>query len=124
MSCDVISVGKVPFDRNSAEYSHVIVRRDLSAEQQTVQAIHAAMAATAEFGGLSPTTRLVLMSIESESELMKLAERLSLSGVDYSLFHEPDHATGYSALATKPGPISERKMFKKFKLWRNPELLA
>lgn len=115
---EVSNVGKMPFDRATAQYTHVVIRRDISVEQQVVQGIHAAMAATAQFGGLTSETRLVLMSVEDEEELLSLADKLHYSNIEFSLFKEPDYKMGFSALATSPGIISDRKMFKKLPLWK------
>ena len=61
--------GKAPFDKESARTTYVLVRTDLPLAQQAVQAIHAAMSATARFGGLADDTRLALLSVGSEGEL-------------------------------------------------------
>lgn len=112
-----ISSGKQPFDRESARYCHVLVRTDLPLAQQAVQAIHAAMACVGEHGGLTPDTRLVLLGVSGEGELIHWARRLDSQGVAYSLFEEPDHGIGPSALATRPGLLAERKGLGRLPLW-------
>ena len=110
--------GKQPFDRASANYCYVIVRTDLPLEQQTVQAIHAAMAATATHGGLSADTRLALLAAKGLRELQDIAGRLERDGVEFSCFEEPDHGIGFSALATAPGPFAKFRCLKRLPLWR------
>lgn len=109
--------GKQPFDRGSALYCHVLVRTDLSLAQQAVQAIHAAMACVGEHGGLTPDTRLVLLGVSGHDELIRWARRLTSQRIAYSLFEEPDHGIGPSALATRPGLLTERKGLGRLPLW-------
>ena len=109
--------GKQPFDRHTALYSYVIVRTDLSAQQQTVQAIHAAMAATAHHGGLTDDTRLALLAARDQRQLYDIADALEREGIAFSLFEEPDHGIGASALATAPGPFARFRCLKRLPLW-------
>ena len=109
--------GKQPFDRETAEYCHVLVRTDLSLPQQAVQAIHAAMAATAEHGGLRPDTRLALLAVPDQPSLLAWGQRLMAKGIAFSLFEEPDHGIGPSALATAPAPMAQRRCLQRLPLW-------
>lgn len=111
-------LGKQPFCREQAKYCYVLIREDLSPEQQTVQAIHAAMAATAEHGGLTPDTRLALLSVKDQSHLLTLAGKLEQSGAQFSLFEEPDHGIGFSALATAPGFHRDFRLLHRLPLWK------
>lgn len=110
--------GKQPFCREQAKYCYVLVRDDLTPEQQTVQAIHAAMAATAEHGGLTVDTRLALLSVKDQSQLLALAGKLEQQGARFSVFEEPDHGIGFSALATAPGFHKDFKLLHKLPLWK------
>lgn len=110
--------GKQPFCRETARYCYVVVRSDLSLEQQMVQAIHAAMAATAQHGGLTENTRLALLCAKGQRHLLDLAVALDDQGKPFSLFHEPDHGIGYSALATAPGFHRDFKILHKLPLWK------
>lgn len=112
--------GKQPFDRQAATYCYVAVRKDLPLAQQVVQAIHAAMAATADHGGLTPHTRLALLAVDDEAHLLALASRLGREGVAFSLFDEPDHGIGASALATAPGPHARFRALRRLPLWEGP----
>ena len=113
-------IGKQPFCREQARYCYVLIREDLSPEQQTVQAIHAAMAATAEHGGLTPDTRLALLSVKDQPHLLTLAGQLEQSGARFSLFEEPDHGIGFSALATAPGFHKDFRLLHRLPLWKRP----
>lgn len=115
--------GKQPFDRASARYCHVLVRQDLPLAQQAVQAVHAAMACVHEHGGLSPGTRLVLLSVPDRPALLDWSQRLGERGIAHSLFEEPDHGIGASALATPPAPLAQRRLFGRLPLW-SPALAA
>lgn len=109
--------GKQPFDRASAQYCHVLVRTDLSLAQQAVQAIHAAMTCVSEHGGLTDETRLVLLAIPDQQSLLDWSDKLGARGIAHSLFEEPDHGIGSSALATAPGLLSERRCLGRLPLW-------
>jgi len=110
------SLGKVPFDRSSARYCYVLVRADLSFEQQAVQATHAGMRAVAEHGNLSEDTRLALLSVKDQDHLLECAGSLVDAGIPFSLFEEPDYSMGASALATAPGPALPLRWLKKLPL--------
>ncbi len=112
--------GKAPFDRQTASYSYVLVRSDLSLEQQMVQAIHAAMKSVGDHGRLQDDTRLALLSVKDQAHLLQCAGELADAGIPFSLFEEPDYAMGASALATAPGPALRLKCLKKLPLLKGP----
>lgn len=88
-------------DRNkSKDYIYVLVRLDLSLEQQLVQACHASACAGESFGGSKNS--MVLLGVNNKEDLIEIAESFSLKNLEYELFFEPDWDTGYSALATAP----------------------
>lgn len=96
---------------------YMFVREDISPEQKIVQCSHAAH----EAGKLEKGTdisSLVLLSVADEDELKKIAMRLDMLGINFYMFFEPDNEMGYSALCTCPVTESERKHFKKYKLFR------
>lgn len=83
--------------------SYIVVRRDLSPAQQTVQASHAAM----KMGGKAFMTNkdevhIALLGVKDEAELMKLIKRLEQDSLPYELFKEPDDNLGYTAFCTYP----------------------
>lgn len=111
-------VGKVPFDKAAATYSYVLVRRDLSLEQQLVQAVHAGMKAVNDHGQLCPDTRLAVLSVRDQAHLLACAGELHDAGIGFSIFEEPDYAMGASALATAPGPALRLRCLKKLPLFQ------
>lgn len=113
------AAGKQPFDRKAVTYCYVLVRQDLSVEQQMVQAIHAAMAATANHGGLKTDTRLAVLAIKNQEQLLEWAGRLERQGIAFSMFEEPDHGIGPSALATAPGAYETFKALRRLPLWKS-----
>lgn len=110
--------GKVAFDRATATYSYVLIRADLSLEQQLVQAVHAGMKAVHDHGRLCEDTRLAVLAVQDQAQLLDCAAELADAGVSFSLFEEPDYAMGASALATAPGPALRLRCLKKLPLFR------
>lgn len=111
-------VGKMAFDRQTATYSYVLIRSDLSIEQQLVQAVHAGMKAVGEHGNLCPDTRLAVLAVRDRAHLLQCAGELADAGIAFSLFEEPDYAMGASALATAPGPSLNLRCLKKLPLFK------
>lgn len=110
-------IGKVDFDKDNVNYVYILVRKDLSKEQQGVQAVHAGMASVNEHKGLKNDTRLVLLSVENESDLLRWKEKTFYKDIKHEIFYEPDHGIGWSALATAPISRKEGKLFKKLSKW-------
>ncbi len=69
----------------------MIVRRDLPQPHLTVQACHAAIAATHTFGK-HPQPHLVLCGVDDEPSLLALFDRLKAQGVPCCSYNEPDFA--------------------------------
>lgn len=116
--CAPAVAGKQPFDRSASPYCYVLVRTDLSVEQQMVQAIHAAMAAAAGPQGVPSETRLALLAVPDQDALLDHASRLHQAGVPFHLFEEPDHGIGASALATQPGPALRLPCLRRLPTWK------
>lgn len=111
--------GKLPFDKDQALMSLVVIRTDLPIERQMVQACHAASMAGHRFGGWQDDTRMALLAVNGPDELMRACDRLDRLGIDYHLFHEPDHGIGYSALACAPIAWKKaRAALPRLPLWR------
>lgn len=109
------------YDDEAKTTFYVLVRTDISLEQQLVQAVHAAAEAgrsfySAEHGIASA----VLLAVANGQALMSARDRLHAKGVRTELFFEPDFGTGHSALATEPLTVAQRKYLKGFPLWRAP----
>lgn len=110
--------GKQGFDKEAAKYVYVLIRSDLTLSQQGVQAVHASMAAIHSHGGLTNDTRLALLTVKDELELLKIEQKCQLNFVAYEKFWEPDHMIGWSALATAPISREQGRIFKNLKLWK------
>jgi hypothetical protein len=66
----------------------------------------------------SEIVHLVVVAIESEIRLLATLEAMSLRGIQFVLFHEPDDQLGFTAACTKPLTIAHRREFRKFPLWK------
>lgn len=104
-------------------YTYVLVREDLSQEQQMVQACHAALEAGFAFNAPAMTSRLIVLTVPNQEALMAAAARLDRYGVDHHMFFEPDFGPmGHSALATRPvHEKKERHLMRKYPLFGHKE---
>jgi len=59
------------------------------------------------------------VGIESEIRLLATLEAMSLRGIQFVLFHEPDDQMGFTAACTEPLTIAYRREFRKFPLWKS-----
>lgn len=110
---------------DDASYVYVLVREDLTWEQQAVQACHASLHAGYSEQEPSSPPNLVLLTVPSEQALLNASHLLDLKGVEYSIFNEPDGSMGYSALATKiVRSRTDRQIFSKFPLLRRVTTLS
>lgn len=100
-----------------------MTRRDLTPEQQSVQAIHAAIEAARQ-GLVDPNSahpHLVFCAVSDEAALYRLAEKLDAAGIRYRPFYEPDRFHQLTAIATEPVFGERRKLFKSLQLVRDKE---
>lgn len=97
------------------EYMYLFVRRDLSQQQQIIQASHAAHLV----GSKSPITdrvpNAVLISTHSEDDLLDIKEYLDKNQIKAEMFYEPDISQN-TAIATYPLQGKERSPLRKFGL--------
>jgi hypothetical protein len=118
------SIGKQVFDKDQARMSLVLIRTDLPLERQMVQACHAASMAGHRFAGWGEDTRMALLAAGNEDDLMKACMRLERLGIEFHLFHEPDHDIGYSAMASAPIAWKlARKALPHLPLWQAGQTL-
>ena len=87
--------------------------------QQIVQASHAALEAGFKFNKPEKTSNIVLFGVKNQQALIEASEYLTLHGIDYEMFYEPD-ITGFTAIATEPLFGDERTPLKRFKLLKDP----
>jgi hypothetical protein len=106
-------------DSNTTPYVYVIIRRDLSFEQQIVQTNHACVAAARFYDNAVANTHLVLLEAKDEDELLMISKRLAAQDIGHEVFYEPDNAIGYSALATEPLINERRKSLRRYRLYRS-----
>lgn len=110
--------GKQIVDKNEKKYVYVLVRDDLTVSQQCVQTAHAAMLAISKHGGLSEDTRLVVLRVNDEAQLLSYFDKTKDYGIKAEKFFEPDYNICYSALSTAPIDRESGRLFKKLKLWK------
>lgn len=94
----------------------MVVRNDLPQPHLTVQACHAAIAATHSFGS-HPCPHLVLCAVDNEVELNDLFNRLKEKGVKCCSFNESDFVGDpITAIATAPLHGKERTPLRNLKM--------
>lgn len=106
-------------------YSYCLVRTDLSASDQAVQAGHAwwEVARSASPGDSRYLQcNFVLIGVANEEELIVEASVLLAKGVKLSLFFERDHDRGYTAAASPPLAGEQRQPFQHYSLLGYQEL--
>ena len=101
-------------------YTYVLVREDISAEQQMVQACHAAHVAGYSLGGAVDEASLIVCSVPDGAALAEAQTRLARYGIKSVTFFEPSWGMGASALGTEP--ITSRK--QRFAMNKYPLFVA
>jgi len=105
---------------NQKPYVYVIIRRDISIEQQAVQISHASLeAGRALYAADEPIASVILLQVPDKAGLLAAAARLKRYDIAFELFFEPDFGMGESALATRPVRGKERHLFKAWELYRH-----
>ena len=96
---------------------YVLVRRDLVAPQQLVQACHACLEASRTFlSSDSEHPHLVVCGVRDERRLGHCLDRLRRAGVRFRAFFEPDLANQLTAAATEPLRGAQRRVFRDYRL--------
>jgi hypothetical protein len=96
---------------------YLAVRRDIPLADQLVQIAHAAFEAGQRWHADPSTCWAVVISVETQAELLKLAQRCASRGVEFVMFDEPDDAMGYTALCTEPLHADRRGVLRRYRLW-------
>ncbi len=97
-----------------------MVRTDLTPAQQMVQAVHAAYEAGLAQPEHNFTKELdysVILTVDSEVELLKLWERLTDLRLPVQLFRESDLDGQATALCAAPVQGDQRRAFRDLPLW-------
>jgi hypothetical protein len=95
---------------------YLIVRTDLTPEQQAIQAGHAAVEWARRHGHLCSHPTFVLLEAKNKAHLKWLMVKLVLAGMAYIPFYEPDRNDGLTALAVHYYKSKDRKLFYKLPL--------
>lgn len=85
----------------------IITRKDLKPGYQLVQSVHAAIEFIFQYPEESLTwhfksNHLACLSVNNESCLLELIEKLKISNIKYSIFKEPDIDNEITAIAIEP----------------------
>lgn len=96
----------------------MLVRADLTTEQQLVQAVHAAHNAGLSFPAPKHLS-VVVCRVPDQESLHRAASRLDRRGIQFTMFSEPDLGDQDTALATEPVRTDQRRVFSRYRLWRN-----
>jgi peptidyl-tRNA hydrolase len=94
-----------------------LVRTDLSAGQQLVQACHAVAEAARHF--IPPTMEhphFVVCGVKNEAALQKAHKKIQEQGIRCRAFLEADIGDQMTALATEPIYDAQRRVFRNFQL--------
>ena len=97
----------------SPKYCYVLVRRDLSASQSAIQAIHASIEATRHslITAEEVHPHVVLCGVKNIQKLIGYSQKLNQAGIRYRAFFEPDLNDEMTALATEPISDEHRQLF-------------
>lgn len=95
----------------------MLVRTDIPLADQIVQVGHACLEAGFGFRKPVETVHLVVVCVESEAALLSAMERISLQGIQFAIFHEPDDQMGFTAACSEPLGTIYRRAFRHFPLW-------
>ena len=98
-------------------HAYVLVRTDIPLADQIVQVGHACMEAGFKFAKPDLPVNLVLLCVDSETQLLQELERMRLRGIQFALFNEPDDDMGFTAACTDPLQAHYRREFRNFPLW-------
>lgn len=115
---------EIKMTHQDTPYVYVLVRKDLSLQQQVVQSSHAVLEATRHFINTQiEHPHLIVLGIKDESRLLKSAQKLEDAGIRFKFFVEPDIGNEFTALATEPVFGDSRRIFRNFQLLKINETL-
>lgn len=91
----------------SVEKLYLVVRSDLPAGQQAVQAAHArrefsAQHSETDLHWYETSNHLAILAVPNEAALLRLVERAGDQGLKVSVFKEPDRDNETTAIALEP----------------------
>ena len=91
---------------------YVVVRRDLPVAQVTVQAIHGALESARAFPHPKIHPNAIVLTVEDETALNELRERLRRAYVPFVSWREPDLNDSLTSVSSAPLYGAERKHFR------------
>lgn len=94
----------------------MLVRKDLTPQQQAVQAAHATLEAGRHISPSREHPHLVLLGVRSEAQLENALRKLKAQGIDCHEFREADLDDQLTAFCTEPISGDARRHFKRFNL--------
>jgi len=98
---------------------YIFIRKDLSEAYKIIQAGHALFEHAITLNDKpKQTSHFCLLEAKDENELIQIAGKLEFKDINYTMFNEPDYATGYTAIAAGPIYDSDRKHFKKYRIYK------
>lgn len=106
---------EMTYTQDYTPYVYVLVRRDLSPEQITVQSCHAAIEAASLIPPDLEHPHLVVCGVNNETQLEQAAARLEKAEILFREFREADIGDQLTAIATQPIFGEDRRHFKKYK---------
>lgn len=97
----------------------MLVRGDLPAAQQIVQAAHAAHESGIHLADPEASiSSLVVCTLPDEEALLLAQSRIEHAGIRTVMFREPDRDNETTAIATEALEASRRKVLARYPLWR------
>jgi hypothetical protein len=97
----------------------VFVRTDIPLADQIVQVGHACFSAGLKCRTSDEDVNLVLLSMDSERQLLASLGGLNAAGIKYVVFYEPDDEMGHTAACTEPLSSMHRREFHRYQLWKS-----
>ena len=97
---------------------YIFIRQDIPIADQLVQACHSCAEAGKSFLP-DPHTHMVLIGIKNQEQLLNITNILKDNNIRYEIFWEPDDNMHHTAICTEPIKGEQRKLFKKYKLWKH-----
>jgi transcriptional regulatory protein LevR len=99
----------------SNHYIYLFIRKDLSPQQQIIQASHVTHLIGTKQPEITETPNTVLIGLHSKDGLSEMVQYLDSNEIPYELFYEPD-IEEYTAIATYPLRGKDRTPLRRFSL--------
>jgi len=98
---------------------YIFLRKDIDSTYQIIQAGHALFEHAHTLNEKpSDISSFCLLEAKDEDDLEKIASELEMKNINFTMFHEPDYDTGYTAIAAGPIYGNERKKFRKYRTFK------